>query len=382
MPIEPQDYSFYPSASFNGVFETVGYESNIIPIMPYSCLNISCWSDQPSTINIYTYPSHSSTGGRKTLVFSKILNASTTFFKRFAVSGMFFSLEVLNSGVEGTLELASGVSINNQFSSQTLLNTEIGITADTSLTRIANNWNSDMVRGLHEDFTKVNIQAILNQSNPNTTRTLGLQDYKFNVSSSDNLYIYAPNVNDVAGGSGARSVRIIYVDASDTIQTLDYSLVAPAGSVYPLGISGKMVHRAFVLTSGSSNSNTGQITITNSGQTVIYGSIEPTENTTHNGLYLVPASRELVVSTVNIVATGMSGILRINELDYTNSQLYSIGDFPVDTKPNNYTYDINGLIPTGNGIQIDFIPDAGTPSVKTIINVMVNGVLSPIKSSF
>ena len=78
----------------------------------------------------------------------------------------------------------------------------------------------------------------------------------------------------------------------------------------------------------------------------------------------------------------MSGILRINELDYTNSQLYSIGDFPVDTKPNNYTYDINGLIPTGNGIQIDFIPDAGTPSVKTIINVMVNGVLSPIKSSF
>ena len=106
------------------------------------------------------------------------------------------------------------------------------------------------------------------------------------------------------------------------------------------------------------------------------------ENTSHVGLYLVPSNSELIVSDVNIVATGMSGMLRINERDYTNSQLYSVGDFPIDSKAHNYTYNINGIFPAGNAVQIDFIPDAGAPTVKTIINVMVNGILSPIKNSF
>ena len=78
----------------------------------------------------------------------------------------------------------------------------------------------------------------------------------------------------------------------------------------------------------------------------------------------------------------MSGILRVNERDYTNSQLYSIGDFPVDSKAHNYTYNINGIIPTNNAVQIDFIPDGGAAAVQTIINVMVNGILCPLKNAY
>ena len=238
-----------------------------------------------------------------------------------------------------------------------------------------------MVRGLHDDFTKVNIQAILNQSNPSTRRTLGLQDYEFNINSATALYLYHPNANDVSGGTGARSIRIVYVDSADTIQSLDFSLPAVAG-LTAVGVNAKMVHRAFVLTAGSNNGNVGQLTLTDVGQTDIFSSIEAGENTSHNGTYLVPTNHELVISNIDIVGTGMNGILRIMERDYTNKILYSIGDFPIDSKAHNYSYNINGLISAGRAVQIDFIPDAGTPSLQTIINVMVNGVLSPIKNSF
>jgi hypothetical protein len=372
---------FIPSASIVGVFPTVGWQSHLTDYLPYSSLSISLRATKNSTINLYSYPDNIDAHAK--LVFSKTITADTNFFKRFSIEGVFFSVEVINEeATEGTIRLATLGSNLNQYDSATLLNSVIDIDTNTSLHRVANDFNTDMVRGLHQGFTKVNIQAILNQTAPSTIRTLGCQDYQFNENVSADLYIYHPNANDDIAGTGARTVRIIYVDASDTIQTLDYTITGGGGSVFPLGISGKMVHRAFVLTSGSTNSNVGQITITNITSTVIYASIEPTENTSHVGLYLVPSNSELIVSDVNIVATGMSGMLRINERDYTNSQLYSVGDFPIDSKAHNYTYNINGIFPAGNAVQIDFIPDAGAPTVKTIINVMVNGILSPIKNSF
>lgn len=372
---------FIPSASIVGVFPSVGWQSHLTDYLPYASLSISLRADKNCTINLYSYPDK--IDAHSTLVFSKTLTADTNFFKRFSIDGVYFSIEVLNNEAsDGTIRLATLGSNLNQFDSATLLNSSIDIDTNTSLVRLANNFNTDMVRGLHDDFTKVNIQAILNQSNPSTTRTLGCQDYQFNVSAADDLYIYHPNANDDSAGTGARTIRVIYVDDNDTIQSLDYTITGGGGSNFPLNVSGKMVHRAFVLTTGSLNSNAGQITITNSTQSVIYASIEPTENTSHVGLYLVPTNKELIVSNVNIVATGMSGILRINERDYANSQLYSIGDFPIDTKAHNYSYDINGLIPAGNAIQIDFIPDASTPAVKTIINVMCNGILSPTKNAY
>tara|TARA_R110000772_G_scaffold105087_2_gene206686 strand:+ start:619 stop:1770 length:1152 start_codon:yes stop_codon:yes gene_type:complete len=383
MPLNTYSNSqqFIPAASFYGVFPSTGFQTHLMDYMPYSSLSVSLRCDKAVTISLYSYPDQNETHGK--LVFQKTLTADTNYFKRFSIEGMFFSLTVTNNdAVEGELYLATLGSNTNQYDSATLLNSTIDIDTNTNLTRVANNFNTDMVRGLHDSFTKVNIQAILNQSAPSTTRTLGCQDYQFNVSTSDNLYIFHPNANDDSTGTGARTVRIIYVDGADTIQSLDYTITGGGGSVFSLGISGKMVHRAFVLTSGSSNANVGQITITNVSSTVIYASIEPTENTSHVGLYLVPSNSELIVSDVNIVATGMSGMLRINERDYTNSQLYSVGDFPIDTKAHNYTYNINGIFPAGNAVQIDFIPDAGTPTVKTLINVMVNGILSPIKNAF
>lgn len=371
---------FIPAASHLGTFPTVGFQSGLMDYLPYSSLSISLRCDKAVTLKLYAYADSNS--GNAKLVFSKVITANTNYFKRFSIQGVYFSIEVQNNdALEGSLSLATLGSNTNQYDSATLLNSSIDIDTNTSLTRVANDFNTDMVRGLHDEFTKVNIQAILNQSNPNTTRTLGCQDYQFDVDTAQDLYIYHPNANDVSGGTGANSIRIEYVDASNDLQTLDYSLTGAPG-LYDTGVNCKMVHRAFVLTSGTSHSNTGQITMTNSTQSIIFASIEATENTSHVGLYFVPDNKELIISTVNIVATGMSGILRVNERDYTNSQLYSIGDFPVDSKAHNYTYNINGIIPTNNAVQIDFIPDGGAAAVQTIINVMVNGILCPLKNAY
>lgn len=372
---------FIPAASFKGDFPTEGFESNLMEYLAYSSLSVSVRADKNITLSIYQYASADIT--HKKLIFQKSILPDTNYFKRFSVEGMFFSIEITNDdAIIGELYLATAGSTTNQYDAATLLNSSIDIDTNTSLTRVANDFNTDMVRGLHDSFTKVNIQAILNQSAPTTTRTLGCQDYKFDVNASDNLYIYHPNANDDSAGTGARTVRIIYVDANDTIQSLDHTISGGGGAVFSLNVSGKMVHRCFVLTTGSLNSNAGQITITNVASSVVYASIEANENTSHVGLYLVPTNSQLIIHDINIVATGMNGILRINERDYANSILYSIGDFPVDSKAHNYTYNINGIFPAGNAVQIDFIPDASAPTLKTIINVMVNGILSPLKNAF
>lgn len=375
------------AASVVGHFPAAGFKSAIIPYQGYATLNIMVNSDKNTTLKIRTFHTQQkdATGADPTgrLVFEKEIDADTNYFKRFAVFGSFFNIEVVNrDATDGTLHLNTGVSQYSQFAAETLLNTQIGIDADTSLIRNGNDWNVDMVRGIHTEFTKVNIKGLLEDSNPNTTRTVGLQDYDFDVSASTALYIYHPNANDDSAGTGARTVRIEYVDGSDTLQTLDHTITGGGGTNHSLGVSGKAVHRLFVLTAGTLKTNAGQITITNVGQTAIFNSIAAGASTSQGAVYLVPTNKQMILQDLNVAATGMSGKIRLIERNYSSGINYSLGDFKINSNYQQLTYSVNGLIPAGNMILVNYIPDGGAAAVDTLINVNVNAVLAPTLSAY
>lgn len=381
------EYVMVVAASVNGVFPALGYESSIIPYQGYSTLNIQLNSDKNTTLKIRTFhTSGLSSAGvlpTGTLVFEKEIDADTNYFKRFAVRGSFFSIEVVNrDAVEGRLTLNTGLSISAQYASETLLNTKIGIDADTSLVRNANDWNVDMVRNIHTEFQKINIKGLLESSNPNTTRTVGLQDYNFVVDAATDLYINHPNANDDSSGTGARTVRIQYVDASDTLQSLDYTLTGGGGVIHSIGVQGKAVHRIIVLTTGSGKANAGQITITNVSSTAIYASVEAETNVSQSAIYLVPSLKQMILQDVNIAATGMSGKIRVIERNYALGINYSLGDFKINSNYQQLTYSLNTLIAAGSVIMVNYIPDSGAASVDTLINVNINGVLAPLVSTY
>ena len=180
MPINSATFGFIPEASYNGTFPTEGYASSPHPQMAFSTINVNLLCDKDIIFNIFSHSSLADTTGR--LVFQKSISANSQYFKRFAVVGMYFSFDISNESsplTAGSLTLSTSLSESNQFASQTLLNSSIEIDADTSLVRVGNDFMTDMIRGIHTDFTKVNIQAILNQSAPSTTRTLGCQNYQF-----------------------------------------------------------------------------------------------------------------------------------------------------------------------------------------------------------
>ena len=371
----------------NSSLPSTGFLSDIIPYEGYSTLNIQVNSNKNITLKIRTFHTQqtSNAGVAPTgkLVFEHEIAADENYFKRFAVRGAYFQIEIVNrDAVAGTIHLYTGVSVSAQFAAETLLNSQVGIDADVNLVRNANDWNVDMVRGIHTEFTKVNIKGLLEASNPNTTRTVGLQDYNFVVDVADDLYIYHPNANDDSAGTGARSVRIQYVDENDALASLDYTITGGGGSNFPLFVQGKAVHRVFVLTTGSGKANAGQITITNAGQTAIYNSIEAGANASQGAVFLTPSNRQMVLQDVNIAATGMSGKIRVIERDYANGINYSLGDFKINSNYQQLTYTLNTLVPAGNMILVNYIPDGGAAAVDTLINVNINGVLAPLVDSF
>lgn len=371
----------------NSALPSTGFVSDIIPYQGYSTLNIQVNSNKNTTLKVRTFHTNQDTAAGVAptgkLVFEHEIAADNNYFRRFAVVGAYFQIEIVNrDGVAGTIHLYTGVSVSAQFAAETLLNTQVDIDNNVNLVRNANNWNVDMVRTIHTDFTKVNIKGLLSNSNPNTTRTIGLQDYNFIVETADDLYIYHPNANDDSAGTGARSVRIQYVDENDALASLDHTITGGGGTTHSLGVRGKAVHRVFVLTTGSGKANAGQITITNQFQTVIYNDIVAGDNTSQGAIFLTPATRQLVLQDVNIAATGMSGKVRVIERDYANGINYSLGDFKINSNYQQLTYTLNTLIPAGNMVLVNYIPDAGAAAVDTLINVNINGVLAPLVDTY
>ena len=88
------------AASLIGAFPATGFESDIIPYQGYATLNIMVNSNKNTTLKIRTYHTNQkdATGANPTgrLVFEKQIDADTNYFKRFAVFGSFFNIEVVN----------------------------------------------------------------------------------------------------------------------------------------------------------------------------------------------------------------------------------------------------------------------------------------------
>ena len=381
-------FKFLPEASYIGTITSAdGYLSNCLPQMNYSTLNVNVSCTGSITLQIFSFPKYeNTTSGYATgkLVFEKTIAADSHYFKRFAIYGMYSQVKILNtSGGDAELTLSSALSKDAQFSSQTLLNSLIGVDADTSLIRVANNWNNDMVRNLHQDFQKVNIQGILDLATPGSDQTIGLNTYKFDAFGvgATALYLNHASTNDVSGGTGARSITIEYVDASSNLATLDFNMPAAAG-LTDLGITGFMVHRVFTTSFGTDRKNDGELRVQNAGGTITFNTILAGENTSHGACYLVPANRQLVISTLDINAQGQEGIIKIFEYDYNQGVRYSLGNFQVDSQKSAYSYNINGLVDAGKGILVDYIPKVGSPVLATFINVMANGILCPTPDTF
>ena len=126
--------------------------------------------------------------------------------------------------------------------------------------------------------------------------------------SGDSLTLVSDNANDDSGGTGGTSVILTMLDSNYNIiieiVTLDGLTPVSTISTDIIALNG-----AILGSSGSSNSNTGTITITHGLLTM--GIMLPTESRVRNGFYTVPAG--FSVEALNfITSSGKDDELQIN----------------------------------------------------------------------
>jgi hypothetical protein len=377
MPIQQNTESFIylPDATVIGDFIAEGYESGFISTGAYATICVNVKSDVQATLEIYS--SIDSAGSNPDLFYSKILTVNKSFIKKFQIQADNFSVRVLNTtSTAGKIHLVTGLSSSTQFNTMTFLNSKQSIDDNTSLVRLSNNYEVDLVRGLHEDFQKINIQGI-QRTNPSNEITIGLtENYSYTASNVIvGLVVSGPNDNQPAG-TGARNIRIQGVDTAGVQYDSIYDVNTGSGL---MGVDFTGISRMTITEVGSLGHNEGIIKITGDAGAIL-GYMGATENVSHFAYYKVPANKQLIIRDIHIAAYAPSGKIVVYEFDPLTNIEASIGEFLVSTSYQQLSYTLDGLITAGKVVKINYIPTTTTGDI--LINVNINAVLCPTISSF
>jgi hypothetical protein len=370
--VVPKHFRFLQDCSINGVFIEEGFLSKLVYAGSFSTLFINVKCDVAYTLNIYKCPTANESS--KTLFYSKTESAGTTLARKFAIPQSFFSVEIVNTtSTAGNIYLNTSVSIATQFDCQTFLNSVLSIEDNTNLVRISNNYEVDLVRGIHSSFTKINIQGIL-RSNPATEETIGLgADYKYTGNGEASVVLSSAN-DSFPAGTGARLIRVQGQD--DNGDEFNFIFQVGAGGT---GVNMTSINRLTITDVGSLTHNDGDITITADGGAII-GKMLATKNVSQFAYYKVPANKQLIVRDIHIAAYSPSGKIIVYEFDPSTNIQASIGEFLVTTSYQQLSYTLDGLITAGKVLKVNYVPTAIAGDI--LINVNVNAVLCPTISSF
>ena len=377
MPIQTNTESFIylPEATVIGDFIAAGFKSGFMTTGAYSTICVNVKSNVQTTLEIYT--SIDSEGTNPDLFFSKILTIDKSFIKKFQIQADNFQIRVLNTTTTaGKIHLVTGLSSSTQFNTMTFLNSKQSIDDNTSLVRLSNNYEVDLVRGLHEDFQKINIQGI-QRTNPSNEITIGLtENYSYTASNVNASLVVAGTNDNQPAGTGARHIRIQGVDDDGVEYNSIYDVNTGSGL---MGVDFTGISRMTITEVGSLKHNEGNITITGDGGAIL-GFMGATENVSHFAYYRVPAGKQLIVRDIHIAAYAPSGKIVVYEFDPSTNIEASIGEFLVSTSYQQLTYTLDGLITSGKVVKINYIPT--TTSGDILINVNINAVLCPTISAF
>lgn len=125
-------------------------------------------------------------------------------------------------------------------------------------------------------------------------------------SASLQMKVVSSSASDAAAGTGARTVRIVYLDANYATQYEDLTLNGIT-AVATVATNILRVQDLHVRTAGSGGSNAGTITLTNMAGSTAYGVMGAEINRARTAIYTVPAGQRAF-----IVAWRTGGIVDSN----------------------------------------------------------------------
>jgi len=372
---QPNNFQWLNQCSLIGPFPDTGFKSIVVNANSFTTLNVNVRSDKNTTLKFFTLQSVNDTNSH--LFYETSISANTNYSKKLAIPSNYFQIQIVNVDASaGTINLNTALSSADQFATQTFLNSSITTDDNTNLIRLANNYEVDLVRGIHSQFQKINIQGI-QRTIPASEETIGLgADYKYTTTGFDaQLQVTGTNDNNPAG-TGARIMNFTGLNDTGVEQTENITINTGTGTV---GVNYMSINRMTISSVGSLTHNEGAINFLGSGGAIL-GKIDATENVSHYAYFKVPAGKQLIVRDIHIAAYAPGGKIIVYEFDPSTTIQASIGEFLVTTAYQQLSYVLDGLITAGKVIKVNYVPPTETGDI--LINVNINAVLCPTISAF
>ncbi len=372
---QPNNFQWLNQCSLIGPFPDTGFKSIVVNANSFTTLNVNVRSNKNTTLKFFTLQSVNDTNAH--LFYETSISANTNYSKKLAIPSNYFQIQIVNVDASaGTINLNTALSSADQFATQTFLNSSITTDDNTNLMRLANNYEVDLVRGIHSQFQKINIQGI-QRTIPASEETIGLgEDYKYTTTGFDaQLQVTGTNDNNPAG-TGARLMSFSGLDDTGVEQTENITINTGTGTV---GVNYMSINRMTISSVGSLTHNEGAINFLGSGGAIL-GKIDATENVSHFAYFKVPAGKQLIVRDIHIAAYAPGGKIIVYEFDPSTTIQASIGEFLVTTAYQQLSYVLDGLITAGKVIKVNYVPPTETGDI--LINVNINAVLCPTISAF
>lgn len=354
-------------------------QTHLIEVGQLALFSISFKCNKSTTIKVFQHNAGKTTtptAPTGTLVYEETVPANTVFYKRLTVKGNFVQYQLTNNEAQlSTIQLTTvGLTIPN-FEAQTFLNSTIGINDNSSLSRNANDFTLDLIRGIHSDFSKINILGITDQ---HQQETIGLNGMSYFPATAETLYVASTSNDDNIGGVGARDVIMEYIDENGVEQT--YTIILQGNTILNLGFTGLAVNSLKVSNAGGQAANQGTISVyTNNNIANLLCRILPEQNVSRVARYRVPATKHLVINDINI--SGYSIETKLEIIERAAGIDYIIGTFGINTANQQLIYRLDTKVNAGSTVYVRQTP-ISTTGATTLINININGMLCPAINNF
>lgn len=187
-------------------------------------------------------------------------------------------------------------------------------------------WMIDIARGTVSPASSVYINGNGSSSAGFTARSI-LNDLtatatatSFFSTAGQQIRLISTSANDSSAGTGARQIKIYYLDSTFTPQTETITLNGLT-AVNSVNTNYAYFTKAITLVTGSGGTAAGNITIQNITNTLFYARILAGNNQTQSGQFTVPIDKTLYINSLNVgcVGTGYYLIIEANVDPYTNA---------------------------------------------------------------
>lgn len=371
--------------SFFGVVDTViPYQSGIVHLAGYAQFAISL-SGVVGNLTLQVFGLDSQSTILPFLIYQNTIPPGTAFNRRFAATYQMVYYVITSDNDDTIIRLSTHLLTTAQFDSSKYINSTYSIENNAQLVLNANNFHMDLVRGMHNEFKKVNIEGEC-QAIPtiNGGFTMGFDEFFIPSQTAEQLYIRSTSSDDTNAGTGATEIRIIYInDSGVQVEQVYPTIGITKASLF--GVVARLVIRCEVNSTGGDGANQGTITIDNLAGTKDYAIIRPgtLENLSHGAIYMVPDNKQLVLREINLTGVTHGADVIVHSWIWRNTEYisYTLATFRVNTTNIMIRYDFDGLLSEKDVVSIDIYPDSGT-SAKTSFSANLNAMLCPMPNNY